>query len=875
MTHAGADPSNMLYLMLRHSTLAEYARIAGEQKLTRWVEFEAFGITGTFPVSVIPSMYQLDDEMLLKPLAWSHLNALAALASLPTAELDRLFTETLDLASHRLDAWVSAFAYRRLNYMRRAQERSELAPKGDILGGYGWLENVRPRPPTGVTTLPDGRVAETQRKNGGFIHAPSMSHATAAAVLRNANLNFRDESASAYAVDLSSRRVRTGRELFEGIRNGQPLGALLGYRFERALHELDPDVPGLDQLRFVFRSKFPLVANKGGQDATEPAEAIAARNVVDGNLLLAAYRDDQIAWGTPPLPAVGSGQYNAVVAELEKLEQAYDAAADLLTAEGVFQLVRGNMDAAVPTLSNLVEGQQFPDTIVSRSARGGTGIAHRVAFVFASDFTLPFEEEWPEATPRADAEPVLNAWLGQMIGDPTTIGASITYLDAEGAPIQPKVTVALAELGLHPLDLFAIAEASARSNQDSVLDHRLLDVVLNDPARQPTATPARFQIDYEVDGDRSFLKILEVLHAAVPVLKAARPLVPRDLLAPAESDTLDPYGTAGDTGAIALYRRARLADDELDATRAALVAAEGIPSARRAALRRAAQLVPLSAFPHPNASDDALASAVTAMRKEIDRRRALVPDPVAETRPAKDLIANAATTFEAVFGEGFVGLPTVEPPEPDEIGLSLDARTELLGGDELAPDRYLQQAMRSRDRLGKYRKLSLYSRARGLPRPNVHVVQVPHVPNERWLGLPFTTPPEKGRAALLILSHAESLDPLTAWTGIVLDDWVEVIPNRTEETAFAVHYRSPHAEAPQAVLVAAPSRNAPRWSFEELIASLEQTVQLMKIRAVTSEDHDLGQVFPATVLASNTNVENTVSTIVQNAVRAVTEILNG
>ena len=41
---------------------------------------------------------------------------------------------------------------------------------------------------------------------------------------------------SAFSIDLSSRRVRTALQVITGIRQGQPLGALLGYRLERTLH---------------------------------------------------------------------------------------------------------------------------------------------------------------------------------------------------------------------------------------------------------------------------------------------------------------------------------------------------------------------------------------------------------------------------------------------------------------------------------------------------------------------------------------------------------------------------------------------------------------------------------------------------------------
>jgi hypothetical protein len=77
------------------------------------------------------------------------------------------------------------------------------------------------------------------------------------------------------AIDLSSERVRLANHLLDGVRQGQPLGALLGYRFERRLHErkLDPFIK-------AFRDLAPLGGKLANTD--EPVEAIAANNVVDG-----------------------------------------------------------------------------------------------------------------------------------------------------------------------------------------------------------------------------------------------------------------------------------------------------------------------------------------------------------------------------------------------------------------------------------------------------------------------------------------------------------------------------------------------------------------------------------------------------------------
>ena len=130
------------------------------------------------------------------------------LAALPTAELERRFGETLDACSHRLDAWITALATGRC---RRCAARRRAG-----------CHRRRVR-------LGRGRAAGRRRAAapGGFIHAPSAAHASAAAILRNGYLS-RGGTGSAYAVDLSSARVRDALGLLDGTRQGEPLAALLG-----------------------------------------------------------------------------------------------------------------------------------------------------------------------------------------------------------------------------------------------------------------------------------------------------------------------------------------------------------------------------------------------------------------------------------------------------------------------------------------------------------------------------------------------------------------------------------------------------------------------------------------------------------------------
>ena len=83
------------------------------------------------------------------------LAALAHLAPLPSAALDRLLRETLDLASHRLDAWVTSLATERLSRMRASR------PTGAHLGAYGVVRDlVSEAPPARVK--PPGSPAGTR-----------------------------------------------------------------------------------------------------------------------------------------------------------------------------------------------------------------------------------------------------------------------------------------------------------------------------------------------------------------------------------------------------------------------------------------------------------------------------------------------------------------------------------------------------------------------------------------------------------------------------------------------------------------------------------------------------------------------------------------
>ena len=143
------------------------------------------------------------------------------------------------------------------------------SPTGVVLGGYGWVEQLRPEPrqrrsPSSRPTNP-GRCSPPP-DDPGFIVAPSLDQASTAALLREAHLAHGGSDDSPYAIKLTSDRVRLAERLFDGVRQGIPLGVLLGYDVERRLHEAALDEL-IDDLRRIAPPPGTTTATRRSPDA--------------------------------------------------------------------------------------------------------------------------------------------------------------------------------------------------------------------------------------------------------------------------------------------------------------------------------------------------------------------------------------------------------------------------------------------------------------------------------------------------------------------------------------------------------------------------------------------------------------------------------
>lgn len=400
-----------------HELIQGWAEVWQEKRQERGEDWQGLTSANKDQLAATPLMHLMSweeeedipdlDPSLVKEIEnlREHVGAVLADAQERHPDPERLLRETLDLLSHRLDAWLTSMATRHLHGMRSKE------PTGIYLGAYGWIEGL------------EQRDAESR----GYICTPSHNQAVAAAVLNNAYLTHEDlyeGKPNPYRINLNSERVRRAKMILEGIRQGQPLGALLGYQFERALHERHLDCYIAD-----FRACFPLVVGEQTESSEgDAADSIAARNVVDGLALTRWWQDPDYDRTdlTPPDPKLWdplcekikpdpeAEEVDPLEQELTFLECSLDAVSDLLLFEAVYQASLGNYERS-GAAQDAIAGKARPFELESVSTpQSGKLIGQRVCLL------LPPAYGQPDG-PRAAAEPRVAAWFSDLLGDPEKI----------------------------------------------------------------------------------------------------------------------------------------------------------------------------------------------------------------------------------------------------------------------------------------------------------------------------------------------------------------------------------------------------------------------------------------------------------------------
>jgi hypothetical protein len=771
--------------------------------------------------------------------------ALGHLARQPSARLDRLLRETLDLASHRLDAWVTSLATRRLLRMRGSEAT------GAHLGAYGLVSGIVP---TAAATMvkppgsPTGTASALDAPGLGFLPAPSLGHAATAAVLRSAHAAHGD--GAAFAVGLDSRRARRAKWLLDGVRAGQPLAALLGYQIERAL--LDA---GVASAIAKLRDAAPLRTGGLPPPASGTFETVAPRDVVDG---LRLARDDFTR------PTFTNAERTAVDTALADLRDALDATGDLLLAEGVHQVVAGTPARGAAAARAAAGTGPPPDHYdVLASPRSGTGLNQRVLLV--SDD--PAETWLAEAdrTPRGFADPLMEGWAASRLGAPDDYAAVVAFTAPDGTALKERVVIEVEDLGLGALDVVAMS-APAADGQLCELERRVLDRALS-PAVRPKKVPvdatASIVTRAEHAGHTSRAPLADLIVAAVAagaLLGGARVGGAHEV-DPELGVDADAYDVNELSGRLAdMVEMAETIRKELDRA-LTKIPDEKVDLAELDKQLRSASLLVAAAFPevadttHPQARLRLVAQGrgtLTELERRIEGAGELIGG-----RSFGSADAAAARECEEIAAVLIDKAPPLTPrllvPVAQALGGLLKSPPALGTGVSGEAERgsvlraFLARARTVRAGVARLDEVETLAAALGRPPMPLRVAQASTDAGDPWVGLPGAPVPGGVTSILVAGEAAFGAAPVGV---VVVDDWSEVVPRENEVSALAVHTERPDAEAPHAILVAVPPDPAKRWDLATLRAVVDETFELARIRMVDPPALDqFGCLLPALLLA--------------------------
>ncbi len=694
---------------------------------------------------------------------------------------DRLLAAIIEAQTSRVDAWATSLATARLQTVRTA------APTGIRVGAYGWLVDVQPTPPV---------VSDT---DAGWVMTPSMQHAATAAVLHSGYAAHANPQA--FAVDLTSTRVRTALSTLAALRQGRTLEELLGYQLERALHDA-----GADNLIAPLRQAFPLPPADPTLGGATAAAAAAAdhgeRLVVDGD----AARRNGTAFINQPR-TVPLSNLDKLAPLLADLDDTVDAMGDVLLAESVHQLVGGSPLRAGLAADTVGKAAPVPDTFdVLTTPRSHVTVSHTAAVALA----VGAPAGW-HPSPRAALDPVAETLAGWALG--SAADWTVTITAADGSP----TAFPLADVDTAAIDVIVEATDPIDSSALAAWIRSLRGAEGTVTIRRADALGADSALPVLANTVRAVLSGARPAAAAGTALSPTTPGPPADL--PGLAQRIDAWWAAV-TAALAAWPNGSSGDQ---ATAIATLARAGVSGIRF----------------------DSLTTVGPALQQRLSRPGLPIAPPAADADPTAWL-AGARGTVAAVVGGWFTAAPLWTGGLADwaELGGDLPPGSPI-GSDDVEDWLRTHRDVRAGvsalcDAVGVIGAVGA-----GLPVWTVRQGRTTTSPTPLtgWVGRAH--PGARSAVHLATLRVGAAGAPSRAL--LLIDQWLEnlpaapkpgesssPIPDHTAGLGFRVD--RPDARAPQALLLAVPPDLTRGWALEDLHAAVEEALWWTRARPLDSTD---------------------------------------
>lgn len=792
-------------------------------------------------------------------------NSLARIAGNSVRDLNLLTAEAMDVSAFRLDTWRLSMVNQRLNALRGIIEGSSTRNKGVYLGAYGWVTNIKPVAKTVVAT-PDHHQGTVYSAidNRGYIHAPSVNQAVTAAVLRSGyNDRARQTMSDPLSVNLSSERVRCALDIMEGIRNGQELGVLLGYEFERRMLEFgqtgERPQENIGKLRRIYAQNNTLV-----ETTPETIEKVKARNVVNGIALVEKYKSSGI--GTIQIEAEIVAGETLIQRQIEWIWNILDAVGDLAMSEGMFHIVQGNPVKGGAIMQAASKGGVIAEPDVINTIKTGIEVPQRLTLHFQADPELINGWNNIQDSPRSTAEPRVNAWLSEMLPDPENIYCRVKVDDL----IDPS-PITIKDLGLQAIDLMYLV------GENLTDDDSMLSLIIKRYYRSTRSVDSSGNVAVIYSPGMGAMYSLQDVHAILlysrRIITAARHLDTHDYMLPEAAD------------GVTKHYFPKKFEDRLDIARTQLQTAItdlgdvlNTPFSFEAYKNA---LYPFSRFGmeqsvYEFAVDErvedetqlkAWGQTVMSVATQRYADSALSMSIPADGDEAETYIADAIARFKTIFGAAFAAIPTFEirSAERSIVETELTTGNTLLVNEDdpdLLVDQWLSGVARVRPMVANFELLHILVQTLSPDHLGIRKLQPLQLPYdssvvERWLAIEVDNVAalKEGRVAFGA-SLYKDYQPGGQQAGILVDEWIDIIPNKEETTGVSFHHNQPNAKAPQCLILGLTPQITGNWRWNDIVDMLNETFELAKARGLSYEQISgtpLAQILPLTAIPFTAN----------------------
>ncbi|NKB82633.1 MAG: hypothetical protein GKS05_12260 [Nitrospirales bacterium] len=401
--------------------------------------------------------------------------------------------------------------------------------------------------------------------------------------------------------------------------------------------------------------------------------------------------------------------------------------------------------------------------------------------------------------------------------------------------------------------------------KDGLSQENELCLRVKEQIRKETAhgTKSALSLDFHdktgfADGQYCLVELLPLLRTLSTLLQSARPMLPEDVMVQSEASQAIQLGQIHITDIYDEVTRLleESGEESLEAVTAKLQQAyermgqeqvqpeQGYDELYHALLEIAAYGLSEAV---PKLDRQCTPETITELRFQANEVIALLHKKIAAARSNLQHVSNETNPREKwealvelvqlVFGRSFKIFPGFTLLNASVLNSAADRET-LLGEDqEFAKEEWLQGVALVRSQVNRYNELAVLREAFNVKDQGkmLRIMQLPHGESP-WIACHL--PGEEltnGDTLSLALELTGPLTSAHSYVGMVIDEWQEFLPDKQAKTGVAFNYNQPNSEAPQVLLLTVSPQETGHWQWEDLMATIRETMDLAKKRAVDPE----------------------------------------